>query len=125
MIASPARGGLEKPHGGRRGSYETDYSPKRGRAAVPGGVPPTKTPRTPGTRLFCGQKAPMLFRPPRPSAVGHLNSRQSPLRGSSFPSTRCSSVTGYFNASDHLHFFQASASGRDMSWDSEFVKNMP
>ena len=33
--------------------------------------------------------------------------------------------TTYLNASDRLHFFQASACGRDMSRDSEFVKNKP
>src|SRR5208282_1435575 len=37
------------------------------------------------------------------------------------------SVAGsaYFNASDRLHFFQAGECGRDMSRDSEFVKNRP
>ena len=33
--------------------------------------------------------------------------------------------SAHLNASDRLHFFQASACGRDMSRDSEFVKNRP
>ena len=49
---------LEENHGGGRGGYEAHYSPKRGRAAVPSGVPPTSTPRTPGTKLSDGNEAP-------------------------------------------------------------------
>src|SRR5208282_2361702 len=33
--------------------------------------------------------------------------------------------SAYFNASDRLHFFQASACGRDMSRDNGTVKNRP